>query len=344
VKHSSHSPPARAVGGHHDNHNTTDRGRAERISRARSQANAVTYVIATIATTASLTGMWPVIRTAVITAGVTPELVTPLSLTALGLLEGTIIACGIRVRANVLERGERGADGVGLWVAVGASSLISAAEAALAAPPGTPAGQHFVTVLVRLIAPVTAGWLWERGLTPERRAAGRDEPGVLTIYLARLRAGLLARVGSTDPAEVGRQRAATRAARLSERLRGADEQQLTFRQRSALRRLRKAVHASGAAHDAEARRYLLDDIAATRNVLTLARIHPPSPWGNVPRHRPSAEPDRVVGAQRSPGAASAAKWNRDRGGNPSGSRAAGEQAEALFPVEWDVLPDAERAA
>jgi RNA polymerase primary sigma factor len=34
VKHSSHSPPARAGGGHHDNQDATDQGRAERSGRA----------------------------------------------------------------------------------------------------------------------------------------------------------------------------------------------------------------------------------------------------------------------------------------------------------------------
>jgi hypothetical protein len=253
--------------------------RAERIRRARARANAVTYLIASIATTASLVGMWPVTRAAVIAAGIPEELVAPVALTVLGLLEGTIVACGIRARANVLESGETGVDGLGLWVAVGASSLVSATEASVAAPPGTAPGQQFVTVMVRLAAPIVAGWLWERGLAPERRADPVERSGILAAYVARLRAHLLSRAGNADADEISRRRAATRASRLTDRLLGSDEQHLTLRQRWTLCRLRKAIRASGAAHDPDARRYLMEDIAASRNAFALSRITPPSPWG-----------------------------------------------------------------
>jgi hypothetical protein len=263
---------------------TEEQRRAQRISSARARANAVTYVIASIATAASLVGMWPVTRAAVIAAGIPAELVTPVALTVLGLLEGTIVVCGIRARANVLESGETGVDGVGLWVAVGASSVISATEAALAAPSGTPGGQQFVTVLVRLAAPIVAGWLWERGLAPERRAARGERPGILATYLTRLRTNLLSWAGDADADEISRRRAAARASRLSEKLRGTNENALTRRQRWVLRRLRKALRASRAAHSAEDRRYLLEDIAASQHALALAQVETPSPWD---RHPPS---------------------------------------------------------
>ncbi|MFE9764750.1 hypothetical protein ACFYPC_09505 [Streptomyces sp. NPDC005808] len=258
---------------------TEEQQRQTRIDRARSRANGVTYVIASIATAASLVGMWPVTRAAVIAAGIPEALTTPVALTVLGLLEGTIVVCGIRARANVLESGDTGVDGLGLWVAVGASSLISATEAAVAAPAGTPAGETFVTVLVRLAAPVVAGWLWERGLAPERRAArGETRLGIVATYIKRLRTNLLSWAGDADADEISRRRAAARASRLSEKLRGADENALTRRQRWTLRRLRKALRTSRAAHNAGDRRYLLADIAASRHALDLAHVATPSPW------------------------------------------------------------------
>ncbi|MGP4112357.1 hypothetical protein ACTWP5_15775 [Streptomyces sp. 4N509B] len=254
--------------------------RAERVRRARARANAVTYVVASIATAAALLGMWPVTRAAVVAAGIPAELVTPVALTVLGLLEGTIVACGIRARANVLETGATGVDGIGLWVAVGASALISATEAAVAAPPGTSTGQQLVTVLVRLAAPVVAGWLWERGLAPERRTA-RD---------IRLREPLRTRQRRHGDDAVPNRRATIRAARLADRLVTADEERLTPRQRWVLRRLRHALRASGAAHDATVRRFLLADLALSRNAFSLSRVRPPSPWElTTERRKPDAD-------------------------------------------------------
>ncbi|MEV1008380.1 hypothetical protein [Streptomyces sp. NPDC049881] len=260
--------------------NAAPRPTAERITRARAQANAITCFIAAIGTTASLIGMWPVTRAAVVAAGVPGDFVTGLALIALGLLEGTIIACGLRARANVMEGGGAGIDGVALWFAVSASATVSATEAALAAPQGTPTGEQFVIVLIRLIAPVTAGWLWERGLAPERRTARTDNSlGVVAICLSRLRASLLSRVGNADAGELRRRRATARAARLADRLSGADEHRLSTWQRWTLDRLRQAIRASGAAHHPVERRYLLNDIAATRNAFALTRIQLPTPWG-----------------------------------------------------------------
>ncbi|MCK1812725.1 hypothetical protein MTQ13_00265 [Streptomyces sp. XM4011] len=249
-------------------HNATSPEAAARIARARAQANVITCFIAAIGTAASLIGMWPVTRAAVLAAGVPDDLVSPLALTALGLLEGTIIVCGLRARANVMETGRAGVDGMALWFAVSASATVSAAEAALAAPAGTPPGEQLVVVLVRLIAPITAGWLWERGLAPERRAANDSQPRVISTYMNRLRAHLISRAGQADTSELHRRRAAARAARLADQLTRADEQNLSLRQRWTLRRLRHAIRVSGAAHHVDQRNYLLNDIAATRHAFS----------------------------------------------------------------------------
>ncbi|MDT0310517.1 hypothetical protein RM780_26745 [Streptomyces sp. DSM 44917] len=221
---------------------------AERVRRARARADAVTYAVAGVATASSLVGMWPVTHAAVLAARIPGPLVTPVAVLTLGLQEGTVVACAIRARANVLERGETGVDGVALWVAVSLSSFVSAAEAAFAAPATASRGEQAVTVLVRLAAPVVAGWLWERGLAPGRRAVRGDLPCVLAAVRQRLRAHALSWAGTADADDLGRRRAAARAARLSDRLCGADENALTRRQRRLLRRLRRALRAWGVAH------------------------------------------------------------------------------------------------
>ncbi|MGW7295355.1 hypothetical protein ACWGIB_23555 [Streptomyces xiamenensis] len=321
-------------------HNTAPPQTAERITRARAQANAITCFIAAIGTAASLIGMWPATRAAVIAAGIPEELVTPLSLTALGLLEGTIIVCGLRARANVMESGRAGIDGTALWFAVSASAAVSATEAALAATPGTPPGEHFVIVLVRLIAPVTAGWLWERGLAPERRVTrSGDKPGVIATYLARLRANLLSRAGNADAGELHRRRAAARAAQFADRLSRADEQRLSIWQRWTLNRLRNAIRASGAAHHSDQRRYLLNDIAATRHAFALACVQPPSPW-DAPRTTP--HPQTIAALIPAPRRLTAVEAPEETGKLPEGLRRKPEAAffpsgrEAFTTEELDI--------
>ncbi|MEO3753556.1 hypothetical protein [Streptomyces sp. B6B3] len=308
--------------------------RAERVARVRARANALTYVIASIATTASLVGMWPVARAAVTAAGIPPHLVTAVALTVLGLLEGTIVVCGLRARANILEHGETGVDGVGLWLAVGASSIISAAEAAVAAPPGTPGGQQFVTVLVRLAAPVTAGWLWERGLAPERRTVRGDRRGFLSVFVTRIRTALSPGLGDVDADAASRRRAAAHAAHLAEKLRGVDDEALSRRQRWTLRRLRKALRACGAVHDTDDRRYLLDELAASRHALALAHVPTTSPWSPVETTSPAQRPDeKILAVEQPENLAQSVPENPEENGDsvffPSGR-------EAYTAMELDV--------
>lgn len=74
-------------------------------------------------------------------------------------LEGAVVVEGLRSRKNIAEFGRGGADGVGLWVLAGLSSVLASS-----------ASGSLPEALGRLAIPLVAAWLWERLLAPQRRA------------------------------------------------------------------------------------------------------------------------------------------------------------------------------
>lgn len=74
-------------------------------------------------------------------------------------LEGAVVVEGLRSRKNIAATGKAGADGVGLWVLAGLSSLLASSAS------GSPQ-----EAMGRLAIPLVAAWLWERLLAPQRRA------------------------------------------------------------------------------------------------------------------------------------------------------------------------------
>ncbi|MFF4188438.1 hypothetical protein ACFYZ9_35095 [Streptomyces sp. NPDC001691] len=173
--------------------NREERERALRVHRARRVADIGTYIFASIATFAALLGMWPIAQNSVKLAGVPTGWVNLGALIAVGMVEGTIIISGIRARANILAGEPSGADGIAMWVAVTVSAILASIEVAVADHNGLSAGEVFVAVLARLAAPVIAGFLWERGLAPERRATGVEKVhSLITLRRLLVRLGLAA--------------------------------------------------------------------------------------------------------------------------------------------------------
>lgn len=74
-------------------------------------------------------------------------------------LEGAVVVEGLRSRKNIAAIGKAGADGVGLWVLAGLSSLLASS-----------ASGSLQEAMGRLAIPLVAAWLWERLLAPQRRA------------------------------------------------------------------------------------------------------------------------------------------------------------------------------
>ncbi|WP_332758472.1 hypothetical protein [Streptomyces sp. MT206] len=173
--------------------NREERERTLRVHRARRVADIGTYIFASIATFAALLGMWPIAQNSVKLAGVPTDWVNLGALIAVGMVEGTIIISGIRARANILAGEPSGADGIAMWVAVTVSAILASIEVAVADHNGLSAGEVFVAVLARLAAPVIAGFLWERGLAPERRATGVEKVhSLITLRRLLVRLGLAA--------------------------------------------------------------------------------------------------------------------------------------------------------
>lgn len=69
-----------------------------------------------------------------------------------------LVASAVRARRNLRLYGSVGVDGAALWVIAAAMALISATD------------NTSFAGLVLAGAPLGAAWMWERGLTPERRA------------------------------------------------------------------------------------------------------------------------------------------------------------------------------
>jgi hypothetical protein len=80
-------------------------------------------------------------------------------------LEGAVVVEGLRSRKNIAETGKAGADGVGLWVLAGLSSVLASSASGSAQE-----------ALGRLAIPLVAAWLWERLLAPQRRARKNLRP------------------------------------------------------------------------------------------------------------------------------------------------------------------------
>jgi hypothetical protein len=72
-------------------------------------------------------------------------------------LEIAVITSAIRARANVRQQRPAGVDGIAVWVLTSVSALLATLEA-----------QSLPEALFRLVAPLVAAWLWERGMAIER--------------------------------------------------------------------------------------------------------------------------------------------------------------------------------
>ncbi|MFD5506820.1 hypothetical protein ACFWIB_03470 [Streptomyces sp. NPDC127051] len=236
-------------------------------------ANVLTGLGAVLANSLSAVGMWRTLEHGMKLPTLVLVIVFPIfevAVFASALRAGNAIKAAAKEMEESGERGHvsGGVDGIAVWVLTCTSAALSAMDA------GSP-----LDACIRIAAAVVAAWLWERSLAPARRAArGQAGPGILATYFTRIRTHLLSWAGQESADEIARRRAAARASRLSDKLRALGGKRHGWRGRRITRRLRKAVRISGAAHNPADRRYLLEDIAASRNADALADLTPASPW------------------------------------------------------------------
>jgi hypothetical protein len=196
-------------------------------------------------------------------------------------LEVVVVTCAARARQHIREAAERareaqaaglpsgpvtaGADGVAIWIV----SIMSGVFSALDARSGAEA-------VFRLMPPVLAAWLWDRGLIAERRSAGKES------YWHILTGRLLIRLGLTEPDRHTATEAAARwrLMRLARVTVRAKRSRLftgfwTWRARS---RIAIANERAGLATDPGRQQLLQDYIATLLGAEQLIAIEPPPPW------------------------------------------------------------------
>lgn len=191
-----------------------------------------------------------------------------------GCAELTLFATALLARQNLAVQGAPGLPGTLIWVITGVQVIPAYAESGLVG--GT---------VRAIVGPVMAAVLWHQamGLELRLRKPGAASNGLIATLGRGVRERLLSRLGITtrdrDAAQITRERATTNAvdlaARLAER---TPQKQQNWRGRRLTRRLSKALARSTAGSDAAQRVKLLDQLAARRHALTLARVPLPSPW------------------------------------------------------------------
>lgn len=253
-----------------------------RALRGKRAENVLTVVAAIIATSVQADGMWVFFRD-VLHAPVL------LRIECFAFIEVAIFVSGLRARRNIKETGAAGVDGMAVWALAGLSAVLA-----------STAADSFRSVLLRIAAPAVAAWLWERGLSGERRRARTKDKRDRRINWRITPERILVRLGIAEAAdrtasEVDAHRRLTRTAVATQRLRtapaGSWRAWLAERRQAAA--VRRAVEYADLATDPDRQAALLAQIGALHNAQVLAQVRPPAPWA-IPSGRP---PLRLVSKQ-----------------------------------------------
>lgn len=201
-----------------------------------------------------------------------------------GVLELTAFTCALRARRNILDPniGRAGVDGAAVWVVTALSGAFSAMDA-----------DSTEVAIFRLIMPLLAAWLWERGMSIERRKVRggsaihwRVTPERVLVWLR------IAEPSGRTASEVDAHRRLTRVAKAAARLRALRVNEAwSWRIERAARRLeramRSAVTHAGLAQDPTRQQALIAQIGSLYNAGKLADLTPDAPWAGfaIPANR-----------------------------------------------------------
>jgi hypothetical protein len=239
-----------------------------RVLRGKKAADTLTVVAAGMASSVAATGMWHFFTR-------TMHLPVFIQAGLFAFMEVAVLTSALRARANVARDGNAGADGLAVWVLTCVSGFMSATEAS------SPQ-----EALVRLGAPLVAAWLWERSMTPERRAqrtAKGLEDGVFAKIKKTVQQRFLATLGITaadqTALEIRQDRALADVVEITTRIETFHGR--IFRDRR-IRRLKdrraEALRLSGAPQDGARRDLIESELAVIKNAGDLDRRALPSPW------------------------------------------------------------------
>ncbi len=253
------------------------------LVRGHQAADVSTIVSAAVATGVALTGMWQFFA-AVLHFSVPERLATFTFIELAMVTEAFRARRNIRVSAERAEqarqRGDQpepvtaGVDGAAVWVLAGLSAVLSSLAARSAAE-----------VVFRLVAPLVAAWLWERGLSLYRRdVTGRHRAIHWRITPERI----LVRLGLAEPTgrTAGDVAAQRRVAQLALAAKRARMLQATgaagWRQRWSAHRLdaamARAIEDAGLASDTGRQDALIAQLGALYGAQGLATLAPVAPW------------------------------------------------------------------
>ncbi|MEV5877992.1 hypothetical protein AB0L75_27960 [Streptomyces sp. NPDC052101] len=188
--------------------------------------------------------------------------------------EIALFAAALMARQNLSTQGAPGVPGSLVWLITGVQVIPAYAESG-------PVGGT-----VRAFAgPFLAAVLWHlaMGVELRMRKPGATSQGVVATLGRELLERLLSRLGlatrNRDAAQITRDRATTRAAALASRVARMSPDKLGQRRgQRIVRRLESALARSGVGSDPEQRRALLEQLAARRQAIALARVDLPSLW------------------------------------------------------------------
>ena len=111
----------------------------------------LTRVAALIATIVAGQGMWQFLDRVI------GDVHWSLRLLMFAFLEVAVITSAIRARSNMRKNFSAGVDGIAVWALTSSSAVLAAMEA-----------RSLPEAVFRLLAPLVAAWLWERGMAIER--------------------------------------------------------------------------------------------------------------------------------------------------------------------------------
>lgn len=196
-----------------------------------------------------------------------------------GVLELTAFTCALRARRNILDPdiGSAGVDGAAVWVVTTLSGVFSAMDA-----------DSTEVAIFRLIMPLLAAWLWERGMSIERRKVRGGSTLNLRLTPERVLVWLrLAEPSERTASEVDADRRISKVAKAAWKVRSRRDaedgsKRLLERAEKKMQRatLSAVVHAN-LAKDPKRKEELLSQISFIFNALSLADLKPESPWSEV---------------------------------------------------------------
>ena len=233
--------------------------------------NRITFIVAVIAAGIAAQGMWRFFRD-------TLHFPVELRIVAFAVLELVTFTCALRARRNILEAdkpedAKAGVDGLAVWVVTALSGAFSATDA-----------DQWPEALFRLIMPLLAAWLWERGMSIERRKVRGGSTINLRITPERVLVWLrIAEPSGRTASEVDAHRRLTRVAKAASRLRArrlndAADWRIERAERRLERAMRSAVAHAGLAQDPVRQQALIAQLGSMYNADALADLTPQAPW------------------------------------------------------------------